>query len=103
MSIEIIIALLALIGTLSTGVFQLSVYKSQAKKSSVEAEDILMNRALMMSKQEVETLRIINDDLRAELVAREKEIDELQNKVQELGRRLMKCEGKLSNDKENRS
>lgn len=95
MSAEIIIAMIALLGTLVSGIFQLSVYKSQAKKSSVEAEDILMNRAIELSKHEIDVLRLLNEDLKNELKAKDEEITKLKKKVQELSDRLSICEAKI--------
>jgi len=81
MDAGIIVAIISLIGTLGVALLQLRKWRAEAKKSETEISEKLMDKALQLSKHEVETLRNVNADL-LEFISM------LQNKISELEKEL---------------
>lgn len=85
----IIVAVISLIGTLSLGFFQLRVNKTLAKKQKSEADKLdmeaiglLIDKAMGLNIQELNTIRTMNDLLKKENEELKKESTELRKRIE---------------------
>lgn len=99
MNTELILGILSLIGTVIVGLFQFRSWKAQGKEAESRAEATLGDIALKINKQEVDTLRQLNEDLRKENETLKLEIKELKNKVITLEQIVEQLEDKIEKKK----
>jgi preprotein translocase subunit SecG len=106
--VTIIVAALSFLGTILLGLIQTRNSKSQAKKTDVEAYTTLVDSITKRTDTEFNIMKGINNSLREQIVALEKDKVSLQLQVNEqaleiaaLKERLEKCEDCINKEDKN--
>lgn len=91
METAVIVAILALVGQILLAILQNKNLKTQAKKIETETSAILIDKALNISKQENEMLRLLNSTLKEELSSCKTDIKEKEVCIEKLEEQLDVC------------
>lgn len=91
----IVTASISLIGTALLGLLQLRKLKSEASNLDSISTTNLVKLALEINKQDLDTLRTVNSDLKSELKDRDTTIDELRNTIKEKDEMIWTLRSKL--------
>ena len=79
----IIVASLSVLASAILGFLQVGKIKAEAKKANTEAQTDLITVALNINKQELDTLRQVNESLRIEIQDNRKRIVDLELNLKE--------------------
>jgi len=87
---SIIVAILSLLGVITLGSLQFTVWKSQAKvnaktekKLEVDVASVLIDRAMSLNKEEYATLKDVNEKLRTEIDSLTTQLEKVQGALDE--------------------
>lgn len=87
---ELLLALVALVGSLVSNLVQYASQKGSAKKSEADASGVMIEMALKLNRSEMDTLRQMNQELKDDLHAKDIRIDELEAKLTDLMQQMSK-------------
>jgi hypothetical protein len=92
----IIVSVVSLIGTIIAGILQFRKLKSEANNLDTSSTSNLVKLALEINKQDLDTLRTVNNDLKTELKDREAEIIKLRDEVSILRKEKLVLENQVN-------
>jgi hypothetical protein len=96
---EMMLALVALIGSLTSNLVQYLSQKGTAKKSEADASGVMIEMALKLNRSEMDTLRQMNQELKEDLHAKDIRIDELEERITDAMDQLSKLKSMMKYNK----
>ena len=77
----LVVGVLSIISTIILGILQYKKWKADAEDAETKTQQNLVSVALNINKQEMDTLRGVNESLRMELQEKNKRITDLETRV----------------------